>query len=80
MFKKIIISITCFLSVLVSGYSQTTYFDLPGGGAFPAGWSNTNNIAAQPIDKSSYHLVEPGSPGDLITTSSYDLVTIQQPH
>ncbi|MDG1476949.1 MAG: InlB B-repeat-containing protein, partial [Vicingaceae bacterium] len=73
MFKKFVISITFLLSTFVSGFSQTTYFDLPGGGAFPAGWSNTNNIAAQPIDKSSYHLVEPGSPGDLILTSSFDL-------
>ena len=74
MFKQFIISI--FLLVgFNSLYSQVTYFNLPGGGAFPAGWSNTNNVTSEPIDKISYYLVQPGSSADTILTTSYDLCT-----
>ena len=73
MLRKLIISTILLLVLITSGQSQTTYFNESGGGAFLAGWSGTNNIAAQPIDKGSYYLVEPGSPGDFVITSSYDL-------
>jgi len=64
---SIVLTFTNFL------FGQTTYFDLPGGGALPSGWVGTNNITGEPIDKGSYYMLQPGSPGDILITSSYDL-------
>lgn len=55
--------------------AQTNYFTVGGGGALPTSWSATNNIAGEPIDKSSYYLLQPGSPGDEMVTASYNLCT-----
>ncbi len=63
-----------FLSVsFIYTEAQTTYFNVAGGGALPAGWVGTNNVTSSAIDRTSYYLLEAGSPGDLLTTSSYDL-------
>jgi hypothetical protein len=59
-------------------YSQTEIFNVAGGGALPDGWVESNNDTAQPIDKSSYYLLEPHTPSDMITTSSYDLSSYSQ--
>ncbi len=71
-YPLILIAFLCFV---VSGYGQTEIFNLNGGGAFPAGWTDTNNIISLPIDQTSYYLVQPGSPGDIIETATYDLST-----
>ncbi|OUR91634.1 hypothetical protein A9Q87_10035 [Flavobacteriales bacterium 34_180_T64] len=74
MIKKYALVLIVVLCFGVSGFGQTTIFNIPGGGAYPnAGWSDTNNIISEPIDKSSYFMIQPGNPGDLIVTSSYDL-------
>jgi hypothetical protein len=59
-------------------YSQTEIFNVAGGGALPDGWVESDNDTAQPIDKSSYYLLEPHTPSDMITTSSYDLSSYSQ--
>jgi hypothetical protein len=43
-----------------NSYGQVTYFNESGGGTFLTGWSGTNNITSEPLDKGSYFLVEPG--------------------
>ncbi|MFA5670512.1 MAG: T9SS type A sorting domain-containing protein [Balneolaceae bacterium] len=71
--KKTIL--TTALLFLISGMSfgQTEIFNLVGGGAFPAGWDSTNNVAKNDIDRGSYWLLDAGNPSDIITTSTYDL-------
>lgn len=66
---------TFFLFVLVAfnAFGQTTVFSVAGGSTLPSGWTGTNNVTAEPIDKSSYYLVEAGSTPDRITTTSYNL-------
>ncbi|MFV0391611.1 MAG: DUF6359 domain-containing protein [Paludibacteraceae bacterium] len=54
-------------------FGQTNIFAVAGGGTLPTGWTETNNVTAQAIDKTTYYLIEAGSPSDIITTSSYDL-------
>tara|TARA_R110002051_G_C8714535_1_gene495964 strand:+ start:62 stop:1897 length:1836 start_codon:yes stop_codon:yes gene_type:complete len=54
-------------------FGQTEIFNLAGGGALPAGWVGTNNVATNDIDKGSYYVVDAGSPSDIITSASYDL-------
>ena len=39
---------------------------------FPQGWTSVNNVDSQPIDKGSYHLLEPGATPDEILTEVYD--------
>lgn len=56
-------------------WAQTNYFTVGGGGALPSGWSETNNVTSEPIDKTSYYMLQPGSPGDEMVTASYDLCT-----
>jgi sulfur relay (sulfurtransferase) complex TusBCD TusD component (DsrE family) len=54
-------------------WGQTTIFTNAGGGSAPTGWSFTNNVVAEPVDKTSYWLVEAGTTSDIITTATYDL-------
>src|SRR5690554_3810883 len=65
-----------FLAVLCfswSGYGQTEIFNLAGGGVFPADWTGTNNVTGRPIDEGTYYHLQPGNPGDIIETASYNL-------
>lgn len=73
MFKGVFILIISAFTILTNGFSQTTYLNINGGGTFPTGWSSSNNISTQPIDKGSYYLVEPGNIADTILSSTYDL-------
>ena len=73
--KNYLLVLIAFLCFIVSGYGQTEIFNLNGGGAFPTGWTDTNNITNEPIDKSTYFMVQPGNPGDIIETATYDLST-----
>ncbi|WP_178986187.1 InlB B-repeat-containing protein [Winogradskyella helgolandensis] len=73
MIKNYSLVFIAFLCFSLSGYGQTEIFNSGGGGAFPAGWTETNNIAANVIDRGSYYLVEAGNPSDVITTAVYDL-------
>ena len=56
-----------------TGWAQTEIFNQPGGGSAPTGWVFQDNVATNPIDKTTYWLLEPGSPSDIITTATYDL-------
>lgn len=72
--KKIYFLLASFVSIFTFG--QTTIFNAAGGGAYPTtGWSDTNNITSNDIDRTSYYLVDPGTPSDIILTSTYDLST-----
>ena len=48
-------------------------FNLPGGGTLPTGWTATNNVTSQPIEQSSYFLLDSGDPSDIIVSAVYDL-------
>ena len=48
-------------------------FNLPGGGTLPAGWTATNNVTSQPIEQSTYFLLDSGDPSDIIESPVYDL-------
>ena len=48
-------------------------FNLAGGGAFPTGWTATNNVLTNDIDRGSYFLLDPGDPSDIIVSAVYDL-------
>ena len=68
--------IAALLVTGVSSWGQTNIFLYNGGEAQPAGWTFANNVSSQPIIQTGsggYWLVEAGSNGDRITTSSYDL-------
>ncbi|AOW21182.1 T9SS type A sorting domain-containing protein [Urechidicola croceus] len=69
--KNYITLITLLISIL--SFGQTEIFNLAGGGTLPTGWTETNNVSNQPIDKGSYYLVESGNPSDVIETVTYDL-------
>lgn len=56
-----------------SAIGQTTIFSESGGGSAPTGWTFENNVTSTSIDRGSYWMVQPGNPGDFITTTSYDL-------
>ena len=72
--KKIYFLLVSFVSIFTFG--QTTIFNAAGGGAYPTtGWSDTNNVTANAIDRTTYYLVDPGAPSDIILTSTYDLST-----
>ncbi|WP_452229259.1 T9SS type A sorting domain-containing protein [Lacinutrix sp. MEBiC02404] len=63
-----------FTLIATASFGQIEVFNAGGGGAYPsAGWSDTNNVTAQSIDKGSYYLVESGDPSDEILTAVYDL-------
>jgi hypothetical protein len=70
--KKIYFLLVTMLVTSLS-FGQTEIFNAGGGGAYPAGWTDTDNVVAQPIDKGSYYLVEAGAPSDEIVTAIYDL-------
>lgn len=73
MIKKYSLIFVAFLCFVLSGFGQTVIFNEAGGGAFPTGWTGTNNVTAQPIDQTLYYLIEAGNPSDIITTPSYNL-------
>ncbi len=70
---KKIITFLAFVLMVGTGFGQTTIFSEAGGGSAPSGWSFTNNVTNQAVDKGSYWLIEKGSPSDVITTATYDL-------
>lgn len=72
--KKIYFLLVAMVVTSLS-FGQTTIFDAAGGGAYPAGWTDTNNVAANVIDRGTYYLVEAGAPADEIVTAIYDLST-----
>lgn len=71
--KKIYLLLTLVVSTL--SFGQTTIFNAAGGGAYPAGgWTDSNVITTNLIDRTTYYLLETSAAGtDMITTSSYDL-------
>ncbi|MDG5490502.1 Calx-beta domain-containing protein [Psychroserpens sp. SPM9] len=69
-YSLVFLAMLCFV---VSSYGQTEIFNVNGGGTLPADWSETNNITNEPIDKSTYYMVQPGNPGDFLETAAYDL-------
>lgn len=73
MIKKYSLVLAAFLCFVLSGFGQTEIFNIAGGGTFPAGWTGTNNVTANAIDRGSYYLVDAGNPSDIITTAIYDL-------
>src|SRR5690606_23241752 len=73
MIKKYSLVFAAFLCFVLSGFGQTEIFNIAGGGTFPAGWTGTNNVTANAIDRDSYYLVDAGNPSDIITTAIYDL-------
>ncbi|GGW55908.1 ASPM-SPD-2-Hydin domain-containing protein [Winogradskyella epiphytica] len=73
MMKKYSLIFLAFLCFSWSGYGQTEIFNLAGGGVFPADWTGTNNVTGRPIDESTYYHLQPGNPGDIIETASYNL-------
>jgi hypothetical protein len=48
-------------------------FNLAGGGAFPTGWTATDNVTSQAIDQNTYFLLNSGDPSDIIVSAVYDL-------
>ena len=53
-------------------FGQTVIYNSEQGLDFPQGWTSVNNVDGQPIDKGSYHLLEPGATPDEILTEVYD--------
>ena len=72
---KILFKFILFVSLFVGQFAigQTVIFTYPGGGALPTGWTAQNNVTAEPIDKGSYYLLEPGPTSDNIITNTIDL-------
>jgi len=70
--KQFLLSM-CLLFLTGSSWGQTTIFTHAGGGIEPSGWTFTNNVSTYAIDRTTYWLVDAGSPSDIITTTSYDL-------
>lgn len=64
-----------FFALLICGFAfgQTEIFNLNGSVPLPSDWVATNNVTTQPIQQSSYYLVEAGASPDVIVTSVYDL-------
>ena len=62
-----------FMLCLNKSWGQTTIWGLYSGGSAPTGWTFSNNVVTNPIDQTTYWLVDAGSPSDKITTASYDL-------
>jgi hypothetical protein len=71
--KNLLLFITLLLITNLSLSAQTSIFSAGGGGTLPTGWSATNNVTSDPIDKGTYYLLDDGSPGDIIETDVYDL-------
>ncbi|RAR69334.1 YDG domain-containing protein, partial [Flavobacterium aciduliphilum] len=63
-----------FLLVMGKVSGQVTVFNYQNTTAtIPAGWTFTNNVATNAIDRSTYLLLDAGNPSDQIVTSNYDL-------
>jgi len=63
-----------FTLIATASFGQIEVFNAGGGGAYPsAGWSDTNNVTTNDIDRNSYYLVDSGDPSDEILTDIYDL-------
>lgn len=61
---------------LNEAHSQTTILSTQtGGGALPTDWTGVNNVTTNPIDKTTYWLLDAAAAGDSIITSNYDLST-----
>ncbi|WP_124980816.1 T9SS type A sorting domain-containing protein [Nonlabens xiamenensis] len=74
--KNILPYLVCTFVVSLFGLhakAQTDLFNVNGGGPLPTGWTATNNVTSQDIDRGSYYLLDTGSPSDIITTDTYDL-------
>jgi len=69
---KKIYFLLCLMVTTIS-FSQTTIFNLAGGGNFPAGWNPENNVTTNLIDRGTYYLVDAGNPSDVITSPVIDL-------
>jgi len=61
------------LAISSLSFGQVEVFNLAGGGAFPDGWTATNNVTTYDIDRGSYFLLDSGDPSDIIVSSVYDL-------
>ena len=61
------------LAISSLSFGQVEVFNLAGGGVFPDGWTATNNVATNDIDKGSYFLLDSGGPSDIIVSAVYDL-------
>ena len=72
--KKIYFLLVAMVVTSLS-FGQTEIFNSAGGGAYPTGWTDTNNVTSNVIDRGTYYLVEAGSPADEIVTAIYDLST-----
>ena len=59
----------------MTNFGQAEIFNSAGGGAYPTGWTDTNNVTPEPIDKGTYYLVDAGVLSDEIVTAVYDLST-----
>ncbi|MBU6158927.1 MAG: DUF1533 domain-containing protein, partial [Bacteroidetes bacterium] len=64
-----------FLLITTTGWGQTTIFSYTNTTASYTnlGWTATNNITPNPIDQTSYLLLDAGNPSDLLTSGNYDL-------
>ncbi|MCR8666906.1 T9SS type A sorting domain-containing protein [Aestuariibaculum sp. M13] len=65
-----------FITLLITSLSfgQIEIFNVAGGGTLPTGWTSSNPITTNDIDRSSYYLVETdGTDYDIITTNVIDL-------
>jgi len=71
--KQKLLLLLIALSFSGLGWGQTTIFSVSGGGTLPSGWTSENNVATNPIDKSTYYLLDAGNPSDRIITTIYDL-------
>ena len=61
------------LAISSLSFGQVEVFNLAGGGAFPTGWTATNNVTTNDIDRGSYFLLDSGDPSDIIVSAVYDL-------
>ena len=75
--KNFLLRLTLLVIALVSTpavFGQTTIFNYQNTTAtIPSGFVFTNNVVSEPIDKSTYLLVEAGATSDFIVTPNYDL-------
>lgn len=73
---RVLFAVLFSLAFAQMGWGQTTILSTQaGGGALPAGWTGTNNVTSNAIDRTSYWLVESSSSTtkDFITSNSIDL-------
>jgi hypothetical protein len=70
--KTLIVALFLMIGV-GNAWGQTEIFNHSGGGSAPTGWTFTNNVSTNAIDRDTYWLVDAGDPSDIIITASYDL-------